>query len=163
MKFVDPDDPNKGMKFDGRISEDFKLNTGTWVRAAQLRLELLVLLAPLASDLVVTGADRGQIGVMIFPNMGELAKSGFGQDAQDGAMTDKLLLGEVHRRLAERAREVSGSSVFVGRAMVLAEPPDMGEGEMTAKGNLNYRRVLDRRKALLERLYSEGDPAVTTV
>ena len=163
MKFVDPDDPNKGMKFDGRISEDFKLNTGTWVRAAQLRLELLVLLAPLASDLVVTGADRGQIGVMIFPNMGELEKSGFGQDAQDGAMTDRLLLGEVHRRLAERAREVSGSSVFVGRAMVLAEPPDMGEGEMTAKGNLNYRRVLDRRKALLERLYSEGDPAVTTV
>jgi feruloyl-CoA synthase len=163
MQFVEPGNPDKGMKFDGRISEDFKLNTGTWVRAAQLRLDLLALLGPLAADLVITGADRHQIGVMIFPNMAELEKEGFGTEATDGALTNRLLLGEIHRRLAERAREVSGSSVHVGRAMVLAEPPNMGEGEMTAKGNLNYRRVLDRRKALLERLYSDGDPAVTTV
>ncbi|UYV38146.1 feruloyl-CoA synthase [Rhodobacteraceae bacterium D3-12] len=163
MKFVDPENPNRGMKFDGRISEDFKLNTGTWVRAAQLRLDLLALLSPIAADLVVTGADKAQIGVMIFPNMAELEREGFASDALDGALSDKLLLGEVHRRLAERAREVSGSSVHVGRAMVLAEPPNMGEGEMTAKGNLNYRKVLDRRKALLERLYSDNDPAVTVV
>ena len=163
MKFVDPDNPNKGMKFDGRISEDFKLNTGTWVRAAQLRLDLLALLAPIAGDLVVTGADRHEIGLMIFPNMAALEAAGYGLGAEGGAMTDRLLLGEIHRRLAERAREISGSSVHVGRAMVLAEPPNMGEGEMTAKGNLNYRKVLDRRKGLLERLYSDGDPAVTRV
>ncbi|WP_137701732.1 feruloyl-CoA synthase [Marimonas lutisalis] len=163
MQFVEVGNPNRGMKFDGRISEDFKLNTGTWVRAAQLRLDLLAILAPIAADLVVTGADRHEIGLMIFPNMAELEKEGFGTGDEGGAMTDRLLLGEVHRRLAERAREVSGSSVHVGRAMVLAEPPNMGEGEMTAKGNLNYRKVLDRRKALLERLYSDGDPAVTTV
>ncbi|MDQ2090248.1 feruloyl-CoA synthase [Marimonas arenosa] len=163
MQFVEPGNPNKGMKFDGRISEDFKLNTGTWVRAAQLRLDLLAILAPLAADLVVTGADRQEIGLMIFPNMAELEKEGFDTEDQAGAMTNRLLLGEVHRRLAERAREVSGSSVHVGRAMVLAEPPNMGEGEMTAKGNLNYRKLLDRRKALLERLYQDDDPAVTTV
>ncbi|MDG4951555.1 hypothetical protein NLM59_11555, partial [Weeksellaceae bacterium KMM 9724] len=98
-------------KFDGRISEDFKLNTGTWVRAAQLRLDLLAILAPLAADLVVTGADRQEIGLMIFPNMAELEKEGFDTEDQAGAMTNRLLLGEVHRRLAERAREVSGSSV----------------------------------------------------
>jgi feruloyl-CoA synthase len=97
---------------------------------------------------------------MIFPNMAELEKQGYGTQNEAGALTDKLLLGEVHRRLAERAREVTGSSVTVGRAMVLGAPPNMGEGEMTAKGNLNYRRVLDRRKALLERLYSDSDAAV---
>ncbi|MDU8925798.1 feruloyl-CoA synthase [Alisedimentitalea sp. MJ-SS2] len=163
MKFVDPNDPNMGMKFDGRIAEDFKLNTGTWVRAAQLRIDLLALLSPLAADLVVTGADRHQIGLMIFPNLTDLQVQGFGIESDNGAMTDKLLLGEIRRRLAERAREVSGSSVHVGRAMVLSEPADMGAGEMTAKGNLNYRKVLDRRKALLERLYDDGDAAVTTV
>ncbi len=163
MRFVDPDNPNKGMKFDGRISEDFKLNTGTWVRASLLRLELLVLLAPLAADLVVAGADREQIGIMIFPNMGELEKAGYSVETEAGAITDRLLLGEVHRRLAERAREVSGTSVHVGRALLLAEPPDMGEGEMTAKGNLNCHRVLERREALLERLYSPNDAAVVTV
>jgi feruloyl-CoA synthase len=163
MKFIDPADPDKGMRFDGRISEDFKLNTGTWVRAAQLRLELLALLAPLAGDLVVTGADRSEIGLMIFPNMVSLDAGGYSPEAEGGILTDRLLQGEIHRRLAERAREVSGSSVHVGRALVLADPPSMGDGEMTAKGNLNYRRVLERRKDLLERLYSKDDSAVVRV
>lgn len=163
MKFVDPENPDRGMKFDGRISEDFKLSTGTWVRAAQLRMEVLGLLGPLAQDVVITGADRNQIGVMIFPNTPELEANGFGTEAEGGALVNKLLLGEVHRKLAERAGKFTGSSVFIGRAIVLADPPDMGAGEMTAKGNLNYRKVLERRKDLLERLYDDNDPAVTTV
>jgi feruloyl-CoA synthase len=163
MVFVDPDDPNKGMKFDGRISEDFKLLTGTWVRAAQLRIDMLACLSPLAADLVITGADRDQIGVMIFPNMGELKSEGFSDAADAGALSDKALLGEIHRRLAERAREISGSSTRVARAIVLAEPPSMPEGEMTAKGNLNFRKVLNRRADLLARLYADSDPCVTTI
>ncbi|WP_193171794.1 feruloyl-CoA synthase [Nisaea nitritireducens] len=163
MTFVDPGDLNRGLRFDGRISEDFKLLTGTWVRAAQLRLDLLSCLAPLAADLVVTGADRGEIGVMIFPNLAELEREGYALDEADGAMTDRLLLGDIHRRLAERDREFSGSSTRVSRAIVLSEPASMPEAEMTAKGNLNFRRVLQRRSALLERLYSDGDAAVTTL
>jgi feruloyl-CoA synthase len=163
MVFVDPDDPNKGMKFDGRISEDFKLLTGTWVRAAQLRIDMLACLSPLAADLVITGADRDEIGVMIFPNMGELKSEGFSDAADAGALSDKALLGEIHRRLAERAREISGSSTRVARAIVLAEPPSMPEGEMTAKGNLNFRKVLTRRADLLARLYADSDPCVTTI
>ncbi|MEP6146664.1 MAG: hypothetical protein ABJ201_04580, partial [Nisaea sp.] len=77
--------------------------------------------------------------------------------------TDRLLLGDIHRRLAERDREFSGSSTRVSRAIVLSEPASMPEAEMTAKGNLNFRRVLQRRSALLERLYSDGDAAVTTL
>jgi feruloyl-CoA synthase len=163
MVFVDPQDFSRGMRFDGRISEDFKLLSGTWVRAAQLRLDMLACLSPLASDLVITGADRGEIGVLIFPNAADLQAEGYSLDAQDGALTDPRLLSDIHRRLAERAREITGSSTRVSRALVLSEPPSMPEGEMTAKGNLNFRRVLTRRADLLARLYAEDDPCVTTL
>ncbi|TDK51802.1 feruloyl-CoA synthase [Antarcticimicrobium luteum] len=163
MCFVSPGDENKGMRFDGRISEDFKLTSGTWVRAAQLRLDMLACLAPLAADLVITGADRDEIGVMIFPNMAELEAEGYSTDAQEGALADPHLLSDIHRRLAERARDISGSSTRVARAIALAEPPSMPEAEMTAKGNLNFRRVLTRRADLLERLYAESDPCVTRI
>jgi len=163
MCFVEPGNDDKGMRFDGRISEDFKLTTGTWVRAAQLRLDMLACLAPLASDLVITGADRNEIGVMIFPNTAELEAEGYATEAQDGALSDPHLLSDIHRRLAERAREVSGSSTRVARAIVLSEPPSMGDAEMTAKGNLNFRKVLTRRADLLERLYAENDPCVTRI
>lgn len=163
MRFVVPDDPNMGLRFDGRISEDFKLLTGTWVRAGQLRLDMLASIGPLAQDIVVTGADRNEIGIMIFPSAGELEREGFKPESDKGALVDKALASEIHRRLAERAREVSGSSSHVGRAIVLADPPNMGAGEMTAKGNLNYRKVLDGRKDLLERLYDDSDPATITI
>jgi len=163
MVFLDEDDPNSGMRFDGRISEDFKLQSGTWVRAAQLKLDMLSRLAPLASDLVITGADRNQIGVMIFPNVTELTREGFELTGEGGAYVCKLLQGEIHRRLGERAREISGSSALISRAIVLADPPSMPDGEITAKGNLNIRKVLARRSALLERLYKDDDPAVVTL
>ncbi len=163
MQFIDQGDVNKGMKFDGRISEDFKLLTGTWVRAAQLRMDMLACLSPLAADLVITGADRNQIGVMIFPDRAELEREGFDMADDDGAIRCKLLQGEIHRRLAERAREISGSSTRVSRAIVLSEPASMPEGEMTAKGNLNFRKILLRRKALLDRLYDDADPATVTI
>ncbi|WP_299815883.1 feruloyl-CoA synthase [uncultured Roseibium sp.] len=163
MVFLDENDPDKGMRFDGRMSEDFKLQSGTWVRAAQLKLDMLSRMAPLAADLVITGADRKQIGVMIFPNVAELNREGFSLQEEGGAYGCALLQGEIHRRLSERAREISGSSALVSRAIVLSEPPSMPEGEMTAKGNLNVRKVLTRREKLLERLYNDNDPAVVTI
>ncbi|MGH1368412.1 MAG: feruloyl-CoA synthase [Maritimibacter sp.] len=162
MRFVDNENPDLGLRFDGRISEDFKLLTGTWVRAAQLRLDMLAWLGPLVQDLVITGADRGEIGLMIFPNMAELTREGFARDADRGALTDPKLKSEISRKLAERARDIQGSSTKISRAIVLSEPADMGAGEVTAKGNLNYRKVLDERKDLLERLYDNADPATIT-
>ena len=100
---------------------------------------------------------------MIFPNTAVLAAQGYDDTQVDGALTDTSLLADIEKRLAERAREVSGSSTRVARAVVLAEPPSMSDGEMTAKGNLNYRKVLDRRKAILERLYSDTDPSCVKV
>jgi feruloyl-CoA synthase len=156
MVFVDPDDVNKGMKFDGRISEDFKLLTGTWVRAAGLRIEMLACLAPLAADLVITGQDRDEIGLMIFPDRDALAAAGFTLEEEDGALTCPKLLSEIHHRLNERSGRVSGSSTRVVRAIVLAEPASLTEGEVTAKGNLNFRKVLTGRANLLKRLYDDA-------
>ena len=156
VKFVDDTDLNKGMRFDGRISEDFKLLTGTWVRAATLRLELLQEYTPLAQDMVVCGADRTEVGLMIFPSAEALAMVE-GAD-NDGAVMNPALRAALAQKLAARADH--GSAARVTRAIVLSEPPSLGDGEITAKGNLNYRKVLTRRANLLERLYSDGDPAV---
>jgi feruloyl-CoA synthase len=156
MVFVDKDDINKGMRFDGRISEDFKLLTGTWVRAAGLRIEMLSTLAPLAADLVVTGQDKNEIGVMIFPNREAIEAAGFTLEEDGGALVCPQLLSDIHHRLNERAGRVSGSSTRVVRAIVLAEPPSLTDAEITAKGNLNFRKVLTRRADLLERLYDDA-------
>ncbi len=153
MVFVDKDDINKGMRFDGRISEDFKLLTGTWVRAAGLRIEMLSTLAPLAADLVVTGQDKNEIGVMIFPNREAIEAAGFTLEEDGGALVCPQLLSDIHHRLNERAGRISGSSTRVVRAIVLAEPPSLTDAEITAKGNLNFRKVLTRSADLLERLY----------
>ncbi|MBW4985642.1 feruloyl-CoA synthase [Mameliella sp. CS4] len=157
VKFVDDNDLNKGMRFDGRISEDFKLLTGTWVRAATLRLELLQEYGTLVQDMVICGADKSQVGLMIFPSAEALALAGDGAE-QDGALMSDALCAALAEKLALRADH--GSAARVNRVMVLAEPPSLGDGEITAKGNLNYRKVLARRASLLDRLYSDDDPAV---
>lgn len=156
VRFVDEDDLTKGMRFDGRISEDFKLLTGTWVRAATLRLELLIDYAPLVQDIVICGADRVEVGLMIFPSTEALALAG--EAEIEGALMSEALRSALADKLALRADH--GSAARVMRVMVLAEPPSLGDGEITAKGNLNTRKVLARRADLLERLYAEDDPAV---
>jgi len=153
MRLVDPGDVNKGMRFDGRIAEEFKLSTGTWVRAAGLRMEVLGKLKGLAVDVVITGADRREVGVLIIP----AASVSEGAMNADGALiSDKA--AEIAARLKPDASE--GSAHAIRRAMVLAEPPSMADGEVTAKGNLNFRKLLLQRKALVDRLYAEADPAV---
>ena len=155
MVFVDPEEPNKGLKFDGRISEEFKLQTGTWVRAAALRLMVLGALGDCASDVVITGADRSEIGLFIIPSA---ATAGAG-DARvvEGALIVQSVAEVIRSRLAEIG---SSSSTRIARAIILAEPPSIGEGEITAKGSLNSRRILTRRADLLARLYTDTDQAV---
>ena len=152
MRFVDPDDLNKGLMFNGRTSEDFKLSSGTWVQAANLRLEMLAALAPLAADLIVVGADRDEIGVLIVPNRA-------GDFVDDGPVCSGEAISTIRNRLQAKAAAATGSANRVVRALVMAEPPSMGAGEMTAKGNLNFAKVLQRRAELVERLYDNNDPA----
>ena len=152
---VDPDRVERGLFFDGRISEDFKLMTGTWVQASTLRLDLLPRLKGLAQDVVIAGEGHAEVGLLIF------APPGRGQNEDPGAVVeDTRLAAEIRAVLSAHARAATGSASRIARALVMAEPPNVGEGEITAKGSLNVRAILDRRKDLLARLYDDADPAV---
>lgn len=162
VKFVDETAPEKGLRFDGRIAEDFKLMTGIWVKASQLRLDALAALAPFAADVIITGEGMNEIGMMIFPNRDAIAAAGF-EMRDDGALCRAAGLEE---EIASRITDMnagSGSSNRITRAVLLSEPPSLADGEMTAKGNLNFRAVLKRRPDVFGRLYNEADSAVISV
>jgi len=160
VKFRKPGDPNAGLVFDGRMSEDFKLMTGTWVQTAKLRAQAMTALAGLVQDIVVTGHGRSEIGILVFPNTDGMAALGMEPVASDGALAGPDIAAYIAPRLADMAATATGSSTRITRALVLAEPPSLQHHEMTAKGNLNTRQVLTRRAALAERLYDDNDPAV---
>ncbi|MEL7098008.1 MAG: feruloyl-CoA synthase [Pseudomonadota bacterium] len=162
MRFVDEADMSAGLRFDGRLSEDFKLLTGTWVQAANLRLEVLGALAPLAADVVITGAGRDEVGALIVPNRAALEAAGFAVTEIEGTLLADDLMDEIRRRLAA-LRAGKGSASRIARALIMAEPPSMAEGEATAKGNINFPKLLARRAALVSQLYDDSDPASITV
>ncbi len=155
MTLVDRRDISRGLRFDGRISEDFKLDSGIWVRAAAMRLELLVALAPLAQDVIVTGEGHNEVGLMIVPTPA-LASD---LEEADGTFLPADRAADLRKRL-DAYNGDKGSSARIARVLILSQPPSMAEGEITAKGNLNFRRILGRRAALLERLHGPDDPAV---
>jgi feruloyl-CoA synthase len=153
--FADPADPARGLLFGGRLAEDFKLATGTWVHVGPLRATLMEGLAPLARDAVIAGLDRTDIGLLIFPDL-EACRLFVGNPAADAATLtrDSRLVAEFRQRLARLAADATGSSYRVARALLLAEPPSLDAGELTDKGSLNQRAVLARRAALVEALYA---------
>ncbi|MDG1471834.1 MAG: feruloyl-CoA synthase [Ascidiaceihabitans sp.] len=162
MRFVDEDDPSQGLRFEGRISEEFKLQTGTWVHAATLRLATLAALTPWAQDVVITGAGRADLGVLIVPNMAHLTALDLQPAVDAGALTDPVMMAAIGEKLAIFSARATGSATRIARALVMADPPSMGAGEATAKGNINFAKLLSNRGDLLERLYS-NDPATIVV
>jgi feruloyl-CoA synthase len=160
VKFVDTSDTNAGLKFDGRISEDFKLMSGTWVRATNIRLEALKHFADVALDVVVTGHDRNELGLLVFPHPGSMSDSVLSAVDTGGAFSSEAVRKLIQARLLALAEHATSSSTRVVRAMMLATPPSMSEGELTAKGSINSRKVLTLREELVERLYNDKDPAV---
>jgi len=161
LKFADPNDPDKGLLFDGRIAEDYKLSTGTWVSVGPLRGRFIDHFAPYVRDVVLTGADRDFIGALVFPDVEACRKlAGLGPDATPAqivaAPTVRLLFAE---RLFGLAAEAKGSSTRVERVILMAEPPSLDKGEATDKGSINQRAVLATRAALVEELYSETPSA----
>lgn len=157
MRFVDPEDPDKGLRFDGRMSEDFKLSTGNWVLAANLRLDLLAALAPFAQDIVVTGQGRDTVGVLILPNRAAIAAQGWEVAEKDGLLICPALHDIISARLRDHNLTAPGRAGQIAQAMILSEPASMADGEATAKGNINFPRFLARRAALVERLYDPED------
>jgi len=157
VRFIDASDPNAGLGFDGRISEDFKLQTGTWVRATNVRLDALRHFSDIAMDVVITGHDRNEIGVLIFPHANALPPD---SDAAGGLLTSADLAAAVRDGLRRAAEHATGSSTRITRALIMAAPPSMSDGELTAKGSINARKVLTLRKQFVERLYDDNDPAI---
>ena len=160
VRFVDAADPSRGLLFDGRVSEDFKLNTGTWVQAGSLRMNALAALKGIAQDVVICGHDRGEIGLFVFPPAGAVGPDA---DTSDGAVTDATFLARVEEALRMLNVGATGSARRIARALVLQEPPSLEASEITDKGSLNPRRIITRRAALLERLYDNEDPALIRV
>jgi feruloyl-CoA synthase len=154
LKFADPADPARGLVFDGRVAEDFKLATGTWVHVGAMRVKLIAAGNPLIQDAVITGHDRDAVGALVFLN-----------PAAAAGMTSEAARAGVAEALRELAAESgSGSSTHPVRALVLSEPPSIDANEITDKGYINQRAVLERRAGLVERLYtSPADPEVVAI
>ncbi len=154
VKPLDPDNFAHGLLFDGRISDNFKLSTGTWVQAPKLRAKLIDTLAPLLKDAVITGHDRDSIGAIGFPDMAAArAISGLtgGNETILAAASLRLWIIE---RLKTLAAEARGSSERITRLALEAEPPSFDNGELTDKGVAAARIVLSRRSTLVESLHA---------
>ncbi|MBN8990027.1 MAG: feruloyl-CoA synthase [Rhizobiales bacterium] len=145
--FADPDRPELGLFFDGRVAEDFKLNSGTWVNVGHLRVAGIAALAPLAQDIVVTGHGGDEVRFLVFPNIAACrAYAGL----SDSAGADEILGHEkirtaIGQGLAKLKAQASNSSGHATRALLLAEPASVDGGEITDKGYINQRAVLTRR------------------
>jgi feruloyl-CoA synthase len=163
MKICDPSDVNRGLTFDGRLSEDFKLTTGTWVQSANLRLAILGVLDPLAQDVVITGQGRDAVSVLVLPNRGAMAAQGWHSTQANGVLTCPQLNTEIIKRLKDHAAKATGSATRITAALVLSDPPSVAQGEATAKGNINFPKFLSLRSALVDRLYDPKDTEVLRI
>jgi len=146
MKFADPAAPEKGLVFDGRVAEDFKLTSGTWVHVGAVRVQLIAAGNPLIQDAVITGHDRDEVGALVF--LSPAAKD----------LAPEAVRAKIAGALAALAAE-GGSSTHPVRALVLAEPASIDAGEITDKGYINQRAVRERRAALVEQLHTNPPPA----
>lgn len=165
VRFVDPERPELGLLFDGRVSEDFKLLTGTWVHVGALRMAGLDALKPIAQDIVVAGHDRDEIGFLIFPHLAECRRlcPNLSEDAPAASVLS-------HPAVVERVRQAmrtlkaggGGSSTYPTRALLLEEPPSVEAGEITDKGYINQRKVRERRADLVNALYADT-PATAVI
>jgi feruloyl-CoA synthase len=148
LKFADPQDPGLGLAFDGRIAEDFKLSTGTWVHVGVTRVRLIAAGDPIIQDAVVTGHERSEVGALVFLNAAAV---------KAGGLDDSGVRGHLRAAMKKLAAETGGgSSTHPVRALIMSEPPSIDANEITDKGYINQRAVLERRAALVERLHADS-------
>jgi feruloyl-CoA synthase len=161
VQWIDPNDIHRGLKFDGRIAEDFKLSTGTFVSVGPMRAKVIVTGAPYVQDVVLTGLNMKEVGALIFPSPACRSVSGLPADAP---WADVLASAPVRDRfqavLNELARQATGSANRIARALLLAEPPSIDKGEVTDKGSINQRAVLKHRDALVQALHDGSAPGI---
>ena len=147
VKLADPEDASKGVVFDGRVAEDFKLSTGTWVNVGLVRVKLIATADPIIQDAVITGHDRDEIGALVFP-------SAAAKDLTADELRERL------RRVLKRLATEGGSSTHPVRLLIMSEPPSIDANEITDTGYINQRAVLERRAAEVQRLYAGGEGVI---
>ncbi len=165
-KLADPKDAAKGLVFDGRTAENFKLMSGTWVHVGELRLAAIDAAAPVIQDTVITGHDRREIGLLVFANPAA-CRALCGDGNGDASLAELIARDEVRahvaKGLAAHNARAKGSSRRINRVLLMAEPPDIDKGEITDKGYINQRAVLEARAADVAKLHGDGDPDVILI
>ena len=157
VAFADSARPELGLFFDGRVAEDFKLNSGTWVSVGMLRISGIAALAPLAQDIVVAGHNADEVRFLVFPNIAACRALAQLPDADvAGVLKAPTVRDAIAQGLARLKAKGGGSSSFATRAVLLAELPSVDGGEITDKGYINQRAVLSRRASELAKLNDDG-------
>lgn len=161
LKPVDPLRPELGLVFDGRIAEDFKLTSGVFVSVGPLRTRIILAGAPYIQDVVIAAPNRPEIGAMIFPRLADCRElAGLGEQASAAeVLASPKIQAWLANLLTELNRESTGSSTYLAWASLLAEPPCIDRGEVTDKGSINQRAVLQFRAEKVEALYAGTDPS----
>src|SRR5882757_4110760 len=156
IKPVDPDDFDKGFDFDGRISEDFKLGSGTWVSVGPLRARFVAACAPLVRDVVIAGINRDELSALVILDLDGCRVVNPALPAGDlaAAASDPVIRQVFAERLNKFAAEATGSSTRITRAVLLDAPLSIDRGEVTDKGSINQRAVLEHRAGLVDALYA---------
>jgi feruloyl-CoA synthase len=153
VKFVDENEPSKGLVFDGRIAEDFKLSTGTWVNVGVLKAKIISTGSPIVQDVVIAGLDREYIGAILFLNA-DSCRNLIGENlSNEEAFLHEKIKTFIDEMLVDFNAKSTGSSTRIEKTIIATEPPSIDLGEITDKGSLNQRAVLKHRAALLNELY----------
>jgi len=156
VKWIDETDVHLGLKFDGRIAEDFKLATGTFVSVGPLRGKIIAAGAPYIQDVVLTGINLKEVGAMVFTTPAVRALSGMAADAPlADVLSSAPVLAQFQRVLNELAKTATGSANRIARMCLLSEPPTIDKGEITDKGSINQRAVLSHRADTVAALHEE--------
>ena len=155
--FVDPDDPVQGIIFAGRVVEDFKLTTGTFVHVGSLRTDAIAAATPVVQDALVAGQDRPFVGLLAWPNLHACRQiMGDPEASYEDAVRHRDVLACLKQGLEAHNKPTEGaSSLRIARAMLMVEPASIDGNELTDKGYINQRAGLERRAALVERLYAD--------
>lgn len=155
VRLVNPDEPQLGLMFDGRIAEDFKLSSGVFISVGPLRTRVILQGAPYVLDTVVLGPDREHLGLLIFPRMADCRQlANLGHDASDEAvLAAPAVVDWMSGLLASLNRDATGSASYIEFASLAIEAPSIDRGEITDKGSINQRAVLQLRQPLIDSLY----------
>lgn len=159
LQFIDPENPAKGLRFDGRTAENFKLRTGTWVNVAAVRQALIDQFGGLISDAAITGLDEDYLGALVFPDLRECRRIAGADEGADYAdvLSDPTVIEQFRARLALHDQEGTGSSNTVKTILIMANPLSAADGEITEKGGISQQAVLVNRRDDVERIYDQRD------